>query len=328
MQAFGGWPNRQISLSWLSVAIFTPAFMALNIRQLEAFRAVMVMGSATGAAQMLRVSQPGISRLIGDLERVIGFKLFARQRGRLRPTPEGASFYEELERSFVGMERLQQTATEIRDMRRGNLRIAVMPALSLDLVPDITSRFLTDHREMRLTIEVHASPRIVEWVAARQFDIGIAQLSLDQPGIDVVQSYRTDCVVVCPLGHPFAERDVIRPGDLATETFVALAQHTRAAVQIDRAFEDAGIRRQIRLETQPSAIACSMVVRGIGVALVDPLTAAFYGPNRLVIRPFEPSIPFGFRIIQAADTITSRAATAFIREAETLFKAHPSVQGA
>lgn len=302
--------------------------MALNIRQLEAFRAVMIMGSVTGAAQMLRVSQPGVSRLIGDLERAIGFKLFVRQRGRLRPTPEGASFYEELQRSFIGLENLRQVAGEIRDMRRGNLRIAAMPAVSLDLVPDLTQKFLATHEDMKITIDVHASPHIVEAVASRQVDIGIAQLSVDQPGIDVKHSFRTDCVAVCPLGHPFVGREVIRPADLAAESFVALSHQTLAALQIDRAFEDASVRRRIRLETQPSSIACSMVVRGLGVALVDPLTAAFYGPNRLVVRPFEPAIPFGFRIIQAADTVASRAAAAFIELANETFRTHPSVRTA
>jgi DNA-binding transcriptional LysR family regulator len=299
--------------------------MSFNFRQLEAFRAVMVMGSATAAAKMLHVSQPGISRLISDLERAIGFRLFVRQKGRLRPTPEGNSFYEELERSFVGMERLRQTANEIRDMRRGHLHIAVMPAVSLDLMPDATERFLRDHEEMRLSIEVHASPSIVEGVATRQFDFGIAQLSVDQPGIDVLRSYRTDCVVVCPLDHPFAERDVIRPEDLATQGVVALAQHTMAAMQIDRAFENAAVRRRIRVETQPSSIACSMALRGLGVALVDPLTADFYGPRRLASRPFEPAIPFGFRVLQAADTISSVAVSAFIREIDAVFTAHPAV---
>ncbi|MEQ9326348.1 MAG: hypothetical protein RJQ21_03530, partial [Rhodospirillales bacterium] len=71
-----------------------------------------------------------------------------------------------------------------------------------------------------------------------------------------------------------------------------------------------------------------MVVRGLGVALVDPLTAAFYGPNRLVVRPFEPAIPFGFRIIQAADTVASRAAAAFIELANETFRTHPSVRTA
>ena len=67
--------------------------MAINLRQLEAFRAVIITGSITGAASYLHVSQPAVSRLIADLEHSIGFALFERRNRRLHVKPEGEIFY-------------------------------------------------------------------------------------------------------------------------------------------------------------------------------------------------------------------------------------------
>jgi DNA-binding transcriptional LysR family regulator len=84
----------------------------VNVRQVEAFRTIMLRGSMTAAARELRTSQPSISRLIAELEGEIGLRLFERTAGRLRPTPEGLSFYREVERSFIGLDRLVDAARE------------------------------------------------------------------------------------------------------------------------------------------------------------------------------------------------------------------------
>ena len=74
----------------------------ISLRQIEAFRAVMVTGTVTQAAKMLEVSQPAVSRMISYLEYEIGFKLFSRASRQLIPTDEGRAFYDEVERSFIG----------------------------------------------------------------------------------------------------------------------------------------------------------------------------------------------------------------------------------
>lgn len=62
--------------------------MELNPRQLDAFRKVMLTGSMTVAAERLQVSQPAVSRLIKDLEKTIGIRLFRREGNRLIPGAE------------------------------------------------------------------------------------------------------------------------------------------------------------------------------------------------------------------------------------------------
>lgn len=285
----------------------------------------MIMGSVTAGAEMLHVSQPGISRLIGDLERSIGFKLFVREKGRLFPTPEGNVFYAEVEKTFLGMDRLARVANDIKEMRRGYLRIAAMPSVSLELIPGIVEKFLVDHEEIKLTFETHVSLRIVESIATQDFDVGIAQLNLDQKSVRIAGSYKMNCVCIAPPDHRFGELAEVTPHDLKDEPLIVLSQNTLIAIQIDRVIESYGLRRQISFETQPSLAACSLVIKGFGVALVDPLTASFFGEDRIVVKPFSPQIPFNFRIICPAHSISSRAANIFIREAREAFRRHKDI---
>ncbi len=292
----------------------------MNIKQLEAYRAVMIMGSITSGAEMLHVSQPGVSRLIKDLEQTIGFKLFVREKGRLYPTPEGTSFYAEIDKTFLGLERLERVASEIREMRRGYLRIAGMPSVSLKLLPNIIEKFTTDRSDLILTFETHVSLRIVESIAAQDFDVGIAQLALDQKGIHIAHSYKMNCVCIAPPEHRFQNLECIKPKDLKNEPFIALSKNTLIAIQVDRVLESYNLRQNILFETQPS-----LVSRGLGVALIDPLTAEFFSDDQIIVRPFSPQIPFNFRIIRPAHSVSSLATDSFIDQAEAVFSGHEAI---
>ena len=110
----------------------------MNLRHLEAFRAVMLSGSVTHAAQSLNLSQPAVSKMLAELEHQLGFQLFQRSRGSaLTVTPEADAFYYEVERSFSGIAALKRVAEDIRNMATGTLRIAALPALAVSFLPRV-----------------------------------------------------------------------------------------------------------------------------------------------------------------------------------------------
>jgi len=134
----------------------------LNQHQLEVFNAIVSSGSITAAARLLHISQPAVSRSLSNLEREIGFALFKRDKKRVAITPEGTSFYEEVRRSYLGLDRLEQAAQEIRELRRAHLRIASLPALSYGMVPSAIKIFLDRNPSMKITFEARMSSHVVE----------------------------------------------------------------------------------------------------------------------------------------------------------------------
>ena len=87
---------------------------SLGHRHVEVFRAVMIAGSVTGAAAALFTSQPTVSRELARMERLLGLQLFERVRGRLQPTAPAFALYEEVQRSYAGLERIADTALLLR----------------------------------------------------------------------------------------------------------------------------------------------------------------------------------------------------------------------
>ena len=72
----------------------------ISHRHIEVFRALMLAGSATGAAQMLFTSQPTISRELARQEQLLGYDLFERVQGRLKPRARALRLWDEVQRSW------------------------------------------------------------------------------------------------------------------------------------------------------------------------------------------------------------------------------------
>lgn len=284
----------------------------INIRQVEAFRAVMKEETVTRAAQILHISQPAVSRLIKDLEYYIGFSLFEREKGRLLPTPEARALLEEVEKAFLGMEKVIDAAKDIREFRTGRLFVSCMPLLALTFLPRWVTNFSNQHPNITISLQTHSSQRVLEWVVTQQCDIGFIGMELADPAAKIIPLASGPLRLVLPTNHPLAKNKKIHIKDLDNEPFVSFGQSKDVHDLVNRAFHDAGVNRRIRLETQLSSVACELVRSGAGVSLIDPLTAHFYSEQGLVSLPFYPKIHFHYSAVLPTYRPASRLTLEFL----------------
>jgi DNA-binding transcriptional LysR family regulator len=283
--------------------------MRINARQIDAFRAVMVTGSMTAAAELLSVSQPAVSRLIRDFERAVSFPLFARRGNQIAPTPEAVALLSEVERAFVGLGRIAAHAAAIRSQQAGSLRIAALPALAMGVLPRFVGAFLRERANLQVTLHGMPSHLVIEAVAAGQADIGYAVGPLDRPGYHV-EPIASPAVVVMPENHRLASRKVIRPADIAGEKIVGVAANTLFRSRLDAALGE--VPRSVPVETPLSQIACALVAEGVGIAVVDPFSASEFVGRKLVARPLRPSVDVGILLLVPHERATSALAQAFM----------------
>ena len=283
----------------------------MKIRQLEAFRALILRQTVTRAADMLHISQPAVTRLINDLEADVGFSLFDRINGRLNPTPEAMVLFEEVERSFAGIDRIAQTAEQIKSLRRGSLHIAGAPALALEFLPTTLTGFMREHPGISTTLLIHASSIVVDMVVGRRCDVGFIAHPLTHAGANVETLHRAPMRCILPLGHRLADRDVIRPEDLRDESFISYPKEFDNRMYIDRLFAERQIDRVMSAESQLSAAICVLVQHGAGVAIIDQVTAR-YAAGRVLVKPFEPAVMSGFSLVTSTQHPPSQLAQAFV----------------
>ncbi|WP_431856080.1 LysR substrate-binding domain-containing protein [Azospirillum sp.] len=286
----------------------------LNPRQIEAFRAVMLTGGITSAAELLNVSQPAVSRLITDLQHALKLTLFERRGSRIMPTSEAQSLYQEVERSFVGLDRIEQRARDLHARRAGTLRVAAMPALAIGFLPRFVARFLEPRPRVDVTLWGSSSTVVLDWVAAGQCELGFGQTPVEHATVLSEKLPAVAAVAVVPSGHRLAEKARLVPQDFVDEPFISLGQSTLLRYRIDATFANHDVSRKQRVETQLTMIACAMVAEGSGVAIVDPFTAQEYQGRGVVIRPFDPAIYIDMAVLTSAQRSLSTLAQDFLTE--------------
>lgn len=264
----------------------------MNLRHVEAFRAVMLAGSMTGAARDLNTSQPNVSRLIAQLETETGFRLFERTGARLLPTTEGNAFFQEVERAFVGLRGLAVAARRIRDLGTGRLRIAAVPSTGLTLIPEAIDRFRKRRPDVTVSLHMNNSSTVNQWAASQFCDLGVAVYIGDASACDVEPLSLEPAVCVLPATHRLAGQRRIRARDLEGESFISLCHGDGTRVQMDQAFDAAGVQRVLAIEAQYSAICCEMVRLGMGVTLAHPLVARDFLSDAIAVRAFTPELKF------------------------------------
>ncbi len=195
----------------------------MDIRLLEAFRAVIESGSVTHAANALGVTQPAVSAQIARLEGTLGFALFERVGNRLRPTAEAVAFRADVDQTLARIDDLARAAALLRSGDAGTLAIASHPMAGITLLPPVVSAFARKRPDVRIQLLTRNSDVVRGMFPSRLLDIGISELPVDPTGISVTR-YRMECVAILPNDHALAAQEVITPEMMSGLPFVGMSR--------------------------------------------------------------------------------------------------------
>lgn len=288
---------------------------ALNLRQIEIFKALIEHGTVSRAAEALYISQPAASKLVMQLEKENGLKLFDRYKGRLIPTAQGLRLHEEIARIFVGVRQVESAIGLIKREDQGRLVVGVIPALGGAYVQRTTMRFLKRNPNVYCWVKTPSSQWIPEQVLTRMLDIGIVTARVENPFVMTEPLFEHPLICIMPIGHPLAELDVIRPENLSNVPFVAFNTDTYTGQKVASMFEKYSVRSRIVLTADSNSTLCHFVAAGLGVSLVHPLFIAGV-EKQVVVRPFEPIIPLDFLVCFARDARNLHHISEFAKEAK------------
>jgi DNA-binding transcriptional LysR family regulator len=288
--------------------------MRLNQRQIEIFHAVMTEKSVTAAATSLRTSQPTISRELRDLEQYIGYDLFHRFGKRLTPTEQAQALYTIVQRSYVGLEEISRAATAIGGRSGAHLRIASLPAYADSILPLAIEAFLKAYPGALISIHSIEETALQNELTAAMFDLGLAERGQQFGDVAIEAIDAGEVVCILPAGHPLSQKPLLAPADFEDVEFVYFSQDDPYRRKLDDVFSNAGVNRRYIVETTTASSVCAMVAKGIGVSIVNPLTAAHNLNRGLVVRRF--SVPIRYRIHLWRTTKAPRAvfATRFTKD--------------
>ncbi|MCO4858187.1 LysR substrate-binding domain-containing protein [Herbaspirillum sp. WGmk3] len=296
--------------------------MALNLRQIEVFRAVMTTGSISGASQLLFVSQPAVSRLLSHTEQRVGFALFERIKGRLYATPEAKKLFHEVEYVYQAVQRVNELATDLSENRSGILNIVSSPSIGQMLIPQAIALFRNRHPEVKLTFHCLNYGYLKDRLLSRQADLGIIILPMEHPSLQVTPLCSNRLVCVLPYNHELTRRGTLSLADLRPFPLISYNRDSPFGGIVGRFYQTEEEPLRPIMEVGSPQNACSLVQMGAGVALVDEFSVrSWAGTSQMVVRPVARAPILRANLVHVRTEPLSQLTQAFIAELQQLVRA-------
>lgn len=294
----------------------------MNLRDMEVFRAVMLAGTVKGAAEILHISQPAVSKLLALAERRSGIQLFDRMKGRLIATPEAHRLYVEIENAWRAIDRVRDVSRELSKPEAGSLRIAASSRFCTFLVPSAVTALTTRFPEMGVRVEMVMPHLLTDALTSGVADVGIVMQTPEPPGLTTLRRYTCGLVCVLPMKHPLAEREVVSPSDLAGQRLIAFSREPPFGYVLEQVYGGLLDDLHIHLEVSSGPTACWFVRAGAGIAVLDATTVAGEPFPDVVTRPFKPSRELDVRVLYKEHRQVPDAVHAFCDALDMLWAKH------
>lgn len=262
--------------------------MALNLRQIEVFRAVMVTGSISGAAQLLYVSQPAVSRLLAQTEVRLGFALFERIKGRLHATPEAKKLFQEVQSVYAGVQRVNAVAQDLAENRQGTLNIVCSTSVGQMFLPQAIAEFRRDHPGVKFSFMIMSYAHLLERLLDHQADLGVITSPMEHPNLTVAPLSENRLVCLLPPGHPLEDLPAVTLEHLQPYPLITYEKGTPFGVLVEQFYKARSVPLEPVIEVGSPHSASALVQLGAGIALVDEFSVRSAG-GRMAIRPLAHS---------------------------------------
>jgi len=267
-----------------------------SLKSLMIFKTLVENGTATRTARVLGITQSGVSRSLAQLEQNLGLQLFIRQKNRLIVTPQAQELYDEILRLVSNLDELKHSVMALKEFGASRVGIASIPGLGFDYVPALIGRILRVNPKLAVYLDIMSSHDVVHAVESGLFDIGFATLPVDSNQLIVDDLVDTKAICLLPKDHALSAGSSVHLEQLAGQHLVVPNQPNIAADQLLRLISSNSVRIAGKTEANIASI-CSLVGNGVGISVMNPITARDLAHPNMVTKPFIPAIHFSFGML-------------------------------
>lgn len=299
----------------------------MNFRHIEVFFAVMACGTVTEAARQLGVSQPSVTTTIKQAEARLGLQLFQREGGRLVPTAEARILFEEAERAHDALAAFRTLASRLRLGEGGHVRIAAVPSLSLELLPDAIARFEELHSGFHYSVTTLNTEEILHELDSRAgtFHLGFSFGGHEDSGFPTQLIGEAELFAAFPAGWEIPGEGPVELGALLNLPHIAGFDSTPVGQICSNLFAAYDEQPRVVARIHTHHLAGRLVQRGIGYALLDSVTVRALLHDRqadtVELRRIVGTPTFPITAIFRAQRSVSNQASLFVKCFEEAYEA-------
>lgn len=257
----------------------------IDLTSLQLFVAVCELGSIGRAAEREFIAASAVSKRLSDLEATVDTPLLHRHSRGVRLTPAGESLLHHARTVLYGLEKMQGELSEYADGVRGHVRIHANISAIVQFLPEDLGAFTREHGQIKIDLEEHLSPDVMQAVAEGAADLGICHVRQNTASNPPLQTapYREDrLVLVVPHHHLLADSVQASFCEVLDHDIVGLHANSSISLAMHQAAARAGRSLKLRIQVTGLDAMVRMIDNGLGIGVLpDRAFALMQGVGRL-----------------------------------------------
>jgi DNA-binding transcriptional LysR family regulator len=298
----------------------TPWFLRarLKTRQLMLVTAICDEGNIHRAAEVLNISQPAASKLLKDLEDVLGISLFERLPRGMRPTWYGETM---IRHARIALSSLRQAGKEINALKSGSfgeVSVGAITGPALSLLPQAIAIVAREHPNLRVQLEVESSDLLIDRLSQGKLDVMIGRLfeRHDKTNLSYERLADEPVCAVVRSGHALFNAEGLNLKQLESAPWIVPHSGSVLRHRFELMFQEAGLAIPAQLiETSSLLFITKMLQQSDFIAVVPTDVARYYASfGMLALLPIQLSCRMdAFGVITRTDWLLSPAANVVLR---------------
>lgn len=170
----------------------------INLNQLRIFQAVTETRSFTRAAEVVHLTQPGISKHIKQMEEYYGLPLFDRLGKKVALTQAGEILFEATQEIMASITAAEQRIEELKGLRGGKLVLGASFPIGIYFLPRPLAAFRKQYPAVEVTLDISLGERIIAKILANKLDLGMVSRRAHDPRLVCRKFIKDELIAITP----------------------------------------------------------------------------------------------------------------------------------
>lgn len=239
-----------------------------TLHQLKVFEATARHRSFTRAAEELFLTQPTVSMQVKQLTKAIGLPLFEQVGKKLYLTEAGKQLFATCEDIFVKLDQLEMNIADLKGMKQGKLRIAVITTTKY-FMPRLLGPFCQLYPGIDVALTVTNHEQVIERLAHNQDDLYVMSQLPEHIDVKAYPFLENPLVVVAPGNHPLANERNIPLKRLVEEMFIMREPGSGTRRSFQQLLDAHNLSVRVRLELGSNEAIKQAIAGQLGLSVLS-----------------------------------------------------------
>ncbi|MFP4087722.1 MAG: LysR substrate-binding domain-containing protein [Desulfobacteraceae bacterium] len=240
----------------------------LNFNQLRVFCLAAKHENFTTAAEKLFITQPAVTAQIRQLESDCNLKLFKKRGRKVYLSDEGKILYPYVKRVFEYEKELEDVIEDMRELKRGILRLGTTKAYARYFMPWIITRFRETYPHIKIHLDEGSSHDMTLSLVNFQNEIAIIAKAQDHPDVCFIPFSMEEVRLIAAPDHPLTGNYDVPFDQVAKEPIIMKEAGSGTRRLVNQLFAGHGCTPDILMETSNTEFIKQVVQRGDGISFL------------------------------------------------------------